>query len=253
LGVVAAIARRELRLAWRRKVVRWLFLVSVALVLVFTTIVGIQVWGQQLGMVGLAYDPVAGFLSAQAQFLAFLAIALGLPAVATDRAEESLFLYATRPVAPWTYTAGKVLAVAIPSALLLAFPGALIAVVRLSLVEAVGFVDSAILCAKVVTAGLMSGAAMACVTVGVSSLFKQQRWGFLAVLLLITVPDGLAEGMFGRAAMPLGPVAASRALVDAWFGSLDASRGLWAAAVLLAWTVAGWTVTVARVRKEMVP
>ena len=113
--VIGAIARRDLAIAARRKTLRFLFIASLGPPVVIAAILVVRIVAEQLATTELDWDPVLRFLQAQAIPVALLALGLGTPCVARDRSEEVLFLYATRPVLPWHYAAGKMLSVALPS------------------------------------------------------------------------------------------------------------------------------------------
>lgn len=251
--VVLAIARRELRLALRRKFVRWLYVASGLPLIVIATILAVKTYGEQALGAPLPWDPVLAFFRAQAFPIALLALGLGTPLVAADRAEEVLFLYATRPVAPWHYTAGKLAAVVLPAAGLLVVPGLLFAILRVGMLPSEGIGSALALVGKVLVAGSLLAAALGGVAVGASALTRRARWALPVAIGAMVLPDALAQGFTGGSAPPLGTSLATERLLAALFESGTAGEVLWAGLVLVLWAAAGVTVTIARVGREMTP
>ena len=147
--VISAIARREIMLALRRRLVKLLFLVNLIPPLVMAVILVVNMMIRQSGLGDLGWDPLLRMLEIQAGPVLLLALGIGTPLVARDRREDVLFLYATRPVTPWSYTLGKMIAVAVPALALLIIPGILIAILRQGLIEEFHLLDSIALVAKV--------------------------------------------------------------------------------------------------------
>jgi len=252
--VIRAIARREIGIALRRRLVRLLFLGSLVPPLVFGIILVVRLMAEKAVGVHLGWDPVLRFLQVQVAPVLLLSLGLGTPLVARDRAEDVLYLYAVRPVAPWHYAIGKMLAVAAPAFGLLMIPGFLIAVMRQGVLpDQIHFLDSLLLVTKIGLAAVFLSVAYAGASVGPSAAVKRARWALLLALALFTVPDSLIELIFGHHAPAIGPAKASEAMLSMLFEGTDASRGVAALGVLLAYGVLGCLVTLARVREEMRP
>ncbi len=254
LHVIRSITRRELGIAARRWLVRLLFFFSLVPPVVFGIILVVRVMAKQAVGMDLGWDPVLRFLMVQAQPVTLLALGLGTPLVARDRSEDVLYLYATRPVLPWHYTAGKMLAVALPSFLLLVVPGILIAVLRQGVLGAeVTAGQSLLLVAKVVLAALFIAVGFAGVSVGPSAVTKRARWALLIAAVFFIVPDSIMTAVRGSDALALGPAAAGRDFLRALFGDLAASRAWLGALVLTVYGLLGVTATQRAVRREMIP
>jgi hypothetical protein len=194
------------------------------------------------------------FLQVQVAPVLLLSLGLGTPLVARDRAEDVLYLYAVRPVAPWHYALGKMLAVAGPAIALLLIPGILIAVMRQGLLsEQVGLLDSGLLVGKVGLAALFLGVAYAGASVGPSAAVKRARWALLLALALFTVPDSLLELTPLDNPMAVGPAKASASLLSVLFEGGAVTTGFLCALVLTFYGAMGALVTVLRVRTEMRP
>lgn len=251
--VLRAIAWRELRVAAQRRLVRWLFIGSLLPVLVFATILVVRVIAEEKFDQDLDWDPILYFLSVEGGFVALLTLGIGTPLVARDRAEDVLFLYATRPVLPWHYMAGKMAAVLVPAAGLLLFPGIMLAALRLGLLRDVGSLDTLVLFGKVSVAGILVGLGYAGISVGASALTTRARWSLLLALGIYMLPDAVAGVIFGSDAPALGPGRATADLLGTLFDSVELWRGIVAGIVLLAYGVAGGVVTVLRVKREMIP
>jgi ABC-type transport system involved in multi-copper enzyme maturation permease subunit len=251
--VMRAIARRELGIAMRRKLVRLLFLGSVGPPVVFAIILVIRILAEKMGGMNLGWDPILQFLAGQAFPVALLALGLGTPLVALDRSEDVLYLYAVRPVSPWNYAVGKMLAVAFPSLLLLFLPGVLIAGFRMGLMPEVGIGQSLVLVGKLALAAVFVSAAYAGVSGGPSSATKRARWALFIAIAFFWIPDSAANIIWHRNPYALGPWSAGRELLSALFHQSDALRGWLSVVVLSVYAAAGVWVTMVRVRKEMTP
>jgi hypothetical protein len=252
--VIRAIARREIGIALRRRLVRLLFLGSLVPPLVFGIILVVRLMAEKAVGVHLGWDPVLRFLQVQVAPVLLLSLGLGTPLVARDRAEDVLYLYAVRPVAPWHYAIGKMLAVAAPAFGLLMVPGFLIAVMRQGVLpDQVHFLDSILLITKIGLAALFLAVAYAGASVGPSAAVKRARWALLLALALFTIPDAMIELIFGNHAFAIGPAKASEALLSMLFQGAAKGRGMAALGVLLAYGVLGCLVTLVRVREEMRP
>jgi len=255
LQVIRAIARREVNIALRRRLVKLLFLVNLVPPLVMAVFLVVRVMIEGTGL-RLDFDPLAQFISVQVAPVLFLALAIGTPAVARDRSEDVLFLYATRPVTPWSYTIGKMAAVAAPAVALLVIPGLLIAVLRMGILVDVGSAEAAGLVLKVFVVAALMAAGYAGVCVGASAATKKARWALILALAAFVAPriSSLLVALFvGGEALPLDAPTAVKVLVDALFDSgLDGKAGI-AIAVLVAWGAAGAAITAATVRREMTP
>jgi ABC-type transport system involved in multi-copper enzyme maturation permease subunit len=252
--VIRAIARREVGIALRRRLVRLLFLGSLVPPLVFGIILIVRLMAEKAVGVHLGWDPVYRFLQVQVAPVVLLSLGLGTPLVARDRAEDVLYLYAVRPVSPWHYAVGKMLAVAGPAFGLLILPGMLIAVMRQGLLpDQVHFFDSIWLVGKIGLAALFLAIAFAGASVGPSAAVKRARWALLLALALFTVPDSVIELIFGNHAIAVGPAKASEMMLGMLFEGAEVGRGVAALGVLLLYGVLGCFVTLSRVREEMRP
>jgi hypothetical protein len=252
--VIRAIARREIGIALRRRLVRLLFLGSLVPPLVFGIILIVRLMAEKAVGVHLGWDPVLRFLQVQVAPVLLLSLGLGTPLVARDRAEDVLYLYAVRPVAPWHYAVGKMLAVAAPAFGLLMVPGFMIAVMRQGLLpDQIHLFDSILLVAKIGLAALFLAVAYAGASVGPSAAVKRARWALLLALALFTIPDSIIELVFGHQAPAIGPAKASEAMLGMLFEGAGKGRGVAALVVLLLYGFMGCLVTLVRVREEMRP
>ncbi|HET9233302.1 MAG TPA: hypothetical protein VFP10_04110 [Candidatus Eisenbacteria bacterium] len=252
--VIRAIARREIGIAMRRRLVRLLFLGSLVPPLVFGIILIVRLMAEKAVGMDLGWDPVHRFLQVQVAPVLLLSLGLGTPLVARDRAEDVLYLYAVRPVAPWHYALGKMLAVAAPAFGLLVLPGFLIAVMRQGVLpDQIHFFESLLLVGKIGLAALFLGVAYAGASVGPSAAVKRARWALLLALALFTLPDALIELVLGNDAIAIGPAKASEIMLGMLFQGSDVKRGIAALVVLLLYGVLGSVVTLVRVREEMRP
>ncbi len=252
--VIRAIARREMGIASRRKLVRLLFLFSILPPLILGVLLVVRVMAKKSMGVDLGWDPVLRFLIAQSLPVALLSLGLGTPLVARDRSEDVLYLYAVRPVLPWHYTVGKMLAVAAPALLLLFLPGVLIAVLRQGVMpEMVTTGQSLALTAKIALASVFLAAGFAGVTVGPSAATKRARWAILLAAAFLIIPDTVVQAIWHDGAWALSPISAGRDLLTSLLGDLGFTRGLVAAVVLVLYAAAGSLVTMASVRREMIP
>jgi ABC-type transport system involved in multi-copper enzyme maturation permease subunit len=251
LDVVSAIAGRELRLASQRRLVRALGVLSLLPLVVFALVLVIGVATEATFGSHLSWDPVARFLSVQSFPVALLALGLGTPIVAQDRAEDVLFLYATRPVRPSHYALGKLLAVALPCTALLLVPGILMAGLRLGILARVGPVDTALVVGKVVAASLVIGWGYAGLTVAASALTHRARWALWLALGVLLLPDAIASAW--RLDVAIGPTKAVSAVLAALFDGGSAGAGVWGATLLLLVGLGGTGILLWRARREMTP
>ncbi len=250
--VIRAITRRDLAIGSRRRLVRLLFLASILPPLVLTVIIVVRMMAETATGYDLDWDPVLEFLQFQTLPVAFLALALGTPGVARDRAEDVLFLYATRPVLPWHYALGKMLAVALPAAALMLLPGTLIAILRVGVTRQLETGPAIVMVIKLAVASIAMGWAYAGVSVGPSAATKRGRWALLIALGFFIVPDGLGKLVWGWDALPLGPKRSVDALLETIFDRIDL-LGLFGFFVLMLYGGIGLLMTTLRVRKEMIP
>ncbi|GJM44737.1 MAG: hypothetical protein DHS20C21_15790 [Gemmatimonadota bacterium] len=250
--VAITIARREIAIAGKRRFVKLLFLGSLVPPLVMAVLLVVRTMVQGAGL-NLDWDPLVQFLTIQVTPVLFLALAVGTPSVARDRSEEVLFLYATRPVTPWSYTLGKMIAVAVPTAGLLILPGFLIAVLRLGLLPDVDLLASLDLFARVTLVALLMAGAYSGLCVGASAAVKKARWALLLAVAVLILPRMSASLLWRRSPYALDAESAVRDLVEALFQGPWDGHGFTAIAVLLAWTALGAFVTATRVRQEMTP
>lgn len=251
--VVAAIARREIVMAMRRRLVRMLFLLNLIPPIVMAVILIVYMFGEEFGLRNLDWDPLVRFLQVQGGPVVLLALGIGTPLVARDRSEDVLFLYATRPVTPWSYTLGKMAAVAVPSAALLLIPAILIAILRVGLMTDFGVVDALVLVGKIVVVALLMSWAYSGVTVGPSAATRKARWALLLAIACFVIPAIVSDIIWDGGGYALDASTASDDLIASLFGEEYARYGLVGAGVLLLWGALGALVTSARVRREMIP
>jgi ABC-type transport system involved in multi-copper enzyme maturation permease subunit len=251
VDVVGAIAGREIRLASQRRLVRTLAVLSVMPLCAFALVLVIGVATEATFGSRLSWDPVARFLAVQAFPVALLALGLGTPIVAQDRAEDVLFLYATRPVRPSHYALGKLLAVALPCTALLLVPGILMAGLRLGILARVGPIDTAVVVVKVAAASLVIGWGYAGLTVAASALTHRTRWALWLALGVLLLPDAIAG--VGRVEVAIGPTKAVSALLAALFDGGSVGAGVWGASLLLLVGLSGTGILLWRARREMTP
>jgi hypothetical protein len=249
--VVSAITGRELRLASKRSLVRVLFVLSLVPVIVFALILIIGVATEATFGAELRWDPVERFLAVQTFPVLLLALGLGTPIVASDRAEDVLFLYATRPVRPGDYALGKLLAVAGPCMALLFVPGTVMAGLRLGILTHVGPTDTLLVVGKVALASLAIGCGYAGLTVGASALTHRTRWALLGALSVLIFPD-TAAGV-ARLHFAIGPMQAVTDVLKALFAAGTTRSGIWGAALLVGLGAAGTALLLWRARREMTP
>jgi len=255
LHVIRAIANRELALGAKRKLVRLLFLGSILPPLVLAVILVVKTMAEQMSGFEFGFDPMIQFLTFQSLPVALLALGLGTPIVARDRAEEVLFLYSTRPVLPWHYALGKMFAVAIPVAALLLFPGVLIAIFRVGIIGNITTLGALWMVAKLSVAAMAVAIGFAGVTVGPSAITRKARWALFLALALFTVPDSVVQA--GAALLdidnpwPGGPNTGIRVLLEALFDG--GPNGLIGMLVLFGYGAFGYFATTWRVRSEMTP
>ncbi len=253
MHVIHAIARREVAIAARRRLLRLLFVASLGPPLVLAVTLLVSVYAEQLTHADLDWDPVLDFLRFQMLPVGFLALGLGTPSVARDRGEEVLFLYATRPVMPWHYALGKMLAVALPTGALLLVPGVLIALLRQGILTEVGAGDSLLMTGKVLLASVLVAWAYAGVSVGPSAATRRTRWALLLAIAIVLIPEAVGEALWGQGSFPLSARAAIMQLLDALFEDAGLVRGIGSAGVLVFYGTLGVVITMLRVRKEMTP
>jgi len=258
LHVVAAIARREVAMAIRRRLVKLLFLGSLVPPLIFAVILVIHIasrqFGEQMGaMDPLDWDPMFQLFQAQGTLVLILALGIGTPLVARDRGEDVLFLYATRPVTPWSYTLGKLSAVIVPAVGLLLLPGILVAVLMQGIDLEQTWLDAVTLIAKVTLAALLMGWAYAGLTVGPSAATSKARWALLVSLAAFGIPRAISSMIWPSDPYPLAPGVAVEELLGSLFQHRWDLHGTLAVVSLLAWGAIGAVVTAVRVRREMTP
>ncbi|MFN8546541.1 MAG: hypothetical protein U0527_00845 [Candidatus Eisenbacteria bacterium] len=251
--VVGAIARREIGLAARRQLPRALFFASLVPPVVLILFLLVRLFAEQTTGTKLPWDPVLRFLLIQSGPVTLLALSLGTPLVSRDRAEDVLFLYAVRPVLPWHYALGKLLAVALPSGLLMLTPGAMIAMLRLTVTGDLAFGQASALVAKLTLVAILVACAFSGITVGASAITKKARWSLLIAVMIFVVPDALAKMSSERHAWPIGPASAIEVLIKALFHDDYTARAVVAVFALLGYGILGFLLTTERVRGEMIP
>jgi ABC-type transport system involved in multi-copper enzyme maturation permease subunit len=251
--VIFAIARREITMALRRRLVKLLFLGNLIPPLVMAIILVVNMIARGFGIEDLGWDPLVRLLQIQTGPVLFLALGIGTPLVARDRSEDVLFLYATRPVTPWSYTIGKMLAVAVPAVALLVVPAILIAILRAGLIAEFGFLDSVTLVTRVVVVALLVSWGYSGVTVGPSAATKRARWALLLAFMCFVIPGAAEEIIWRHDGYALSPGQAVDDVIAALFDDESAGRGAVGAVSLVVWGALGALVTSARVRREMIP
>lgn len=240
-------------MARRRRLVKLLFLGNLLPPLAMAVALIANVVAKGIGVEDLGWDPLVKLLQIQAGPVLLLALGIGTPLVARDRSEDVLFLYATRPVTPWSYTIGKMLAVALPSMALLVIPGILMAVLRAGLMTDFGLLESVVLVLKVAVAAVLMAWGYSGVCVGPSAATRKARWALLLAMMCFMIPQAIAGIIWRGDGYALDPARAVDQVLITLFDSEDIDRGIVAALVLLAWGVLGALVTATRVRREMTP
>ena len=215
-----------------------LFLGSLLPPVVLAIVLIVRIAVEQMGL-DLDWDPVLLTIQIQAFPVALLALALGTPSVARDRSEDVLFLYATRPVTPWSYALGKMLAVAITAAALLIVPAVLLAILRQGVLgDRVSTPDSMLIIGKVAMAAIVMAWGYAGVAVGPSAITKRGRWALLLAIGVFLVPDAITE-IFNDIPDAIGPAEAVKAVLDALFTGDEIGTGIFGAGMLVAYGLAG--------------
>ena len=253
MQVIAAIARREIVVALRRRLVKLLFLANLMPPIIMAVILVVTMLARKAGLVDLGWDPLLRLLEIQVGPVLLLALGIGTPLIARDRSEEVLFLYATRPVTPWSYTLGKMIAVALPAAALLIVPGILICILRQGLIEDFGTMDSLSLMGKVVLVAVLMAWGYAGVSVGPSAATKKARWALLLAFLGISIPNVVSQIIWGNGGYALD---AAHAVEDLLYTLIEGgltTYGVVGAVTLVVWGSLGALVTATRVRREMTP
>ena len=253
LQVIGAIAWREITLALRRRLVKLLFLGNLIPPLVMAVVLIANIAAKGIGVEDLGWDPLLRLIQIQAGPVLLLALGIGTPLIAGDRSKDVLFLYATRPVTPWSYTFGKMLAVALPAAALLLVPGILMAILRVGLMAEFGLLEAITLIYKVAIVAVLASCGFAGVSVGPSAATKKARWALLLALMCFVIPKALSELIFTSRAYAFSPGQAVDDVITALFEHGMASYGVVAGFVLVLWGALGAWVTAARVRREMIP
>jgi ABC-type transport system involved in multi-copper enzyme maturation permease subunit len=256
IQVITAIARREVTMAMRRRLVKLLFLGNLIPPLVMAVILIVNAVARGFGAENLSWDPLVQLLQVQTGPVLLLALGIGAPLVARDRSEDVLFLYATRPVTPWSYTLGKMLAVAAPAVALLLIPGILIAILRAGFMDDFGLLDSLTLIARVMIAAVLTAIGFTGVSVGPSAATKKARWALFLTFLCFVIPHAISEIIhyfWGGRTYLMDPGRAVDEVIAALFEGPDAAYGMTGAICLVAWGTLGMLVTSAKVRREMIP
>ncbi|NNF05702.1 MAG: hypothetical protein HKN21_02970 [Candidatus Eisenbacteria bacterium] len=251
--VIWAIARRELGIAWRRKLVKMLFILSLLPPLGVGIALVVRMMAKEAVGFDLEWDPVTWLFRFQTGPVALIALGLGTPSVARDRAEEVLYLYAVRPVSPWHYTAGKMVAVAVPTMMLLVIPSIVLAILRDSILgDLVGPSESFLLVLKATLAAIVMGVGFAGVCVGPSAATRRGRWALLIALAVFGFPEPF-KIIYGLDGIAMFPTSATADLQQALFDGNNVLLGFTGGAVLLVYGVLGALLTRARVATEMTP
>jgi ABC-type transport system involved in multi-copper enzyme maturation permease subunit len=251
--VVRVLARREIALGLKRKLLKLLFLLSLLPPLIMTIVVIARIVAEQTTGFDLGWDPLLRVLHFQTLPVTLLALGLGTPSVARDRAEDVLFLYATRPLQPWHYAMGKLLAVAIPTTALMFLPGLLIFLLRFSVTAEIGLGEAVLMTVKHLLASTAFGWGLGGICIGASTIVRKGRWALLLAFMALTLPDILAAiAWLGNAPLPFGLGSLVKDLLESFFAGGRVSP-LWCLAMLIAWGGLGFWLTLSRVRREMIP
>lgn len=252
--MVAAIARREIAIASRSKLVRILFLFSILPAIVMGVVLVVRVLVREAAGMDLGWDPVFRVLQFQAVPVGLLALGLGTPSVARDRSEDVLYLYAVRPVLPWHYALGKMMAVAVPCLFLLFLPGLLIAVLRQGILgNEVGTTDSAWLMGKVLVVASFMSIGFSGLTVGSSAIVKRARWALLVTIGCLVVTAGIGGLIWGFDNNAMAADDAVERLLEALFEGGRDGLGVASVVSLTLYGLFGFLITMFRVRTEMTP
>ncbi len=253
MQVIRAIAQREITLGSKRKLVRLLFLASVLPPIILTIVILVRIAVEsQLGS-DLGWDPLMNFLKFQSVPVALLALGLGAPGIARDRAEDVMFLYATRPLLPWHYALGKILAVAVPSTALMLFPGVLITFLRMAVTAQISAGEACIMTMKLLVISVCGGLAYAGVAVGASAAVKRARWALLIALIFFVVPDAILNMIWYWTDIGAGPKSAIDVFLESVFPSIDPFLASISMLILLVYGGLGMLVITQRVKREMIP
>jgi ABC-type transport system involved in multi-copper enzyme maturation permease subunit len=253
LQVVWAIARREIGIAWRRKLVKFLFFLSLLPPIFMTGILVVRVMVTEQFGTDLGWDPVLWFLRVQLVPVVLLALGLGTPVVARDRAEDVLYLYAVRPVTPWTYALGKMAAVMVPTGLLLFLPAVLIAVLRQGILgDMVGTGETLGMIGKTLFVSILLAYGYSGVSVGPSAATRRARWALLIAILVFNIPE-IPKMIYGEDAFAVGPNMNAWDLLRSLIEGAGMRLGLTSAFMLAAYGSLGLFVTRLTVRREMTP
>ena len=240
-------------MALRRRLIKLLFLASLIPPLAMAAVLIATALARGIGIEDLGWDPLVRLLQIQAGPVLLLSLGIGTPLVARDRSEDVLFLYATRPVTPWSDTIGKMLAVAVPALALLVVPAVLMAILRAGLMPGFGLLDSATLIVKVAVAGFLVAWAYSGVSVGPSAATKKARWALLLALMCFLIPRVASEIIWRHDGYGIDPGKAGDHVIAALFEDESVRRGIVSALSLVIWGALGALVTAARVRREMTP
>jgi len=199
------------------------------------------------------FDPLFEILKVQAVPVLLLALGVGTPLVSSDRAEDVLFLYATRPVTPWSYALGKMATVAVPAFLLLLLPGILSAVLRQGLLVDFGWVDSLLMVLYLTISAAFMAWGYAGVAVGSSAAVTKSRWALLLALGCFAIPKLISVMPWGADVFALDPGTAIKDMLAMFFADEDPYYGITGGLCLVVWGALGTTVTALRVQREMTP
>lgn len=251
--VIRAIAHREITLAFKRRLVKLLFIASVLPPIILTVVILVRMAVESSLGSEIGWDPMLQFLKFQALPVALLALGIGAPSVARDRNEEVMFLYATRPLLPWHYAVGKLLAVAVPAWALLFLPGLLVAFLRMAVTAQIGASVALAMTLKLLIIAIAGAIGYAGVTIGASAATRHGRWALLIALTFFVVPDALVAIFWGDSPIGFGPKAAINVYLESAFPNVDIIYTSISVFLLGAYGLLGWLVTTKRVKQEMIP
>jgi ABC-type transport system involved in multi-copper enzyme maturation permease subunit len=251
--IIRAISQREIALAFKRRLVKLLFIASVLPPIILTVVILVRMAVEASLGSDIGWDPMLQFLKFQALPVALLALGIGAPSVARDRAEEVMFLYATRPLQPWHYAVGKLLAVAVPAWALMFLPGVLVVFLRMAVTSQIGASVALAMTGKLFIIAFVGAIGYAGVTVGASAATRRGRWAVLIALSFFVIPDSLVAIFWGDNPFGIGPKAAIDVYLEAAFPRVDFLFAAVSVFLLIGYGLLGWLVTTLRVKREMIP
>jgi hypothetical protein len=119
--------------------------------------------------------------------------------------------------------------------------------------EEFGLLDSLIMTAKILVAGILMACGYAGVTVGPSAATKKARWALLLAFMCFAIPSAASEIIWGSSGYALDPGNATDDVVAALFEDDAVRYGIVGGMCLVVWGALGSLLTATRVRREMIP